>query len=40
MRLPRVRFTVGMLIFAVAVVALNLWAFRYPGARRNTAEFI
>jgi hypothetical protein len=28
MRLPRVRFTVGTLIFAVAVVAANCWAFR------------
>ena len=28
MRLPRVRFTVGTLLFSVAVAAANLWAFR------------
>src|SRR5690348_3162782 len=28
MRLPRVRFRVGTLLFAVAVVAANCWAFR------------
>ncbi len=29
MHLPRVRFTVGTLLFAVAVVALNCWGFRH-----------
>jgi hypothetical protein len=36
MHRPRIRFTVGMLFFAVALVAMNLWGFRHFYATQRS----